>query len=96
MLNKEKFEAISIKEYNHAEKYAKLLNSSTEDLLLSTDSNTVQYFIDKSIKMGTLSFKNENDYIEVKIRNISGNPFAYYPSKNSIVISKNSLNRLLK
>lgn len=96
MINKESFLKLELKDFEHTKKYAQLLNSSPDDLLFSTEKETVNDLINKSIKMGTLNLKYNDAHFDVGIRNISGNTFAYYPENGTVIIGSSSLDRLTK
>lgn len=96
MIKKESFFELDLTEFEHAKKYAQLLNSSPDELLITANIKTVEDLINKSIKMGTLNLKHNNEYFDVSFRNISGNTFAFYPKTNTVIIGASSLDRLLK
>ena len=96
MIKKESFFNLDLTEFEHAKKYAQLLNSDPSDLLVTANTKTVEDLINKSIKMGTLNLKHNNEYFDVAFRNISGNTFAFYADTNTVIIGSSSLDRLLR
>ena len=96
MIKKESFLKLETKDFEHTKKYAQLLNASPEELLFTTEKETVKDLIDKSIKMGTLNLKYNGVPFDIGIRNISGNTFAYYPENGTVIIGSSSLDRLTK
>ena len=96
MIKRETFFDLDLSEFEHAKKYAQLLNSDSDKLLISANNKTVDDLLNKSIKMGTLNFKHNNKYFDVAFRNISGNTFAFYPETRTVIIGASSLERLLR
>ena len=96
MIKRETFFDLDLSEFEHAKKYAQLLNSDPDKLLISANNKTVDDLLNKSIKMGTLNFKHNNKYFNVAFRNISGNTFAFYPENRTVIIGASSLERLLQ
>ena len=95
MIKKEDFKKIDLNKFEHAKKYSQLLNAKPEDLMICHESDSYNSLINKSIKMGTLNIKHNDKFFDVVFRNVSGNAFAFYPGKKIIIISQNSLDRLL-
>ena len=89
------FKKIESDKFNHAKKYAQLLSSSENDLLICDDQEFVNDTLNKSIKMGTLTIKDNGTSFEVNFRNISGCAFAYYPENNLIIVGKRFVNKIL-
>jgi len=89
------FKKIESDKFNHAKKYAQLLSSSENDLLICDDQEFVNDTLTKSIKMGTLTIKDNGKTFEVNFRNISGCAFAYYPENNLIIVGKRFVNKIL-
>lgn len=96
MIKKESFFELDLSKFEHAKKYAQLLNSDPSDLLVTANTKTVEDLLNKSIKMGTLNLKHNNEYFDVAFRNISGNTFAFYADTNTVIIGSSSLDRLLR
>lgn len=88
------FKRIESEKFNHAKKYAQLLSSSESDLLICDNKEFVNDILDKSIKMGTLTIKDNGKTFEVNFRSISGCSFAYYPADNLIIVGKRFVNKI--
>ena len=95
MITREDFTTLDLNKFEHTKKYCQLLSSKPEDLMMCKESNSYSSLINKSIKMGTLNLKYNGKFFDVVFRNISGNPFAFYPGMQLIIIGNRSLDRLL-